>query len=51
MTSDAKIEAYIKNNAPDVDFTDEQLKDSIDKLKMMTPEQLAYITRNIAEPT
>ena len=64
MTSDAKIAAYIKNNAPDVDYTgevpngtgtditgDDQLKEAIDKLKMITPEQLAYITRNTAEPT
>ena len=53
MTSDAKIEAYIKNNATEngVDLSDDDLKNSVDALKEMTPEQLSYLTRNTAEPT
>jgi len=52
MTSDAKIEAYIKNNVPEgiESLSDDDLKKSVDALKEMTPEQLSYLTRNTAEP-
>ena len=53
MTSDAVIEAYIKSTAPNegVELSDSELKDAVDALKEMTPEQLNYLTRNTAEPT
>ena len=54
MTSDAKIEAYAKNNALEQDgavLSDDDLQKTIDALKEMTPEQLNYLTRNTAEPT
>jgi len=53
MTSDAKIEAYAKNNATEngAVLSEDDLKKTIDALKEMTPEQLNYLTRNTAEPT
>ena len=52
MTSDAKIEAYIKNSAPDgIVFSSDDLARTVAALKEMTPEQLSYLTRNTAEPT
>ena len=53
MTSDAKIEAYAKNNATEngAALSEDELKNTVDALKKMTPEQLSYLTRNTAEPT
>ena len=50
MTSDAVIEAYIKSTAPN-ELSDSELKDAVDALKELTPAQLSYMTKHIAEPT
>ena len=50
MTSDAKIEAYIKQTAPE-GISDDDLKEAVTALKTLTPEQLSYMTKSIAEPT
>ena len=53
MTSDAKIEAYAKNNATEngAALSDDGLKNTVDALKELTPAQLNYLTKHIAEPT
>ena len=46
MTSDAKIEAYVKNNALEQGavLSDDDLQKTIDALKEMSSEQLSYLT-------
>ena len=53
MPSDKVIEAYIKSTAPNegVELSDSELKDAVDALKELTPAQLSYMTKHIAEPT
>tara|TARA_X000000368_G_scaffold37458_1_gene27331 strand:+ start:726 stop:872 length:147 start_codon:yes stop_codon:yes gene_type:complete len=43
---DAFLERYLRNNAPDVDFSETELKDAIEALKKMPSEQLDYLTKN-----
>ena len=53
MTSDAKIEAYAKNNAllDEIFLSEDEITESLGMMKAeKTPEQLTYLTRNTAEP-
>mgnify|MGYP001337011392 FL=1 len=43
---DAFLERYLRNNSPDVEFSEDELKDAIEALKKMEPEQLNYLTKN-----